>query len=235
MAGLYFEHGQFSKAIESYEKAIRLDPENPEHYLGLGASNYLDGDFAGSEDAWRKSLALNANQPTLLNNMGTTFFLERRFDDALEVYLQVSEQTPQAQSAWGAVGDAYRFVGDKEEESIAAYRTGIIYAEREYQLNPNNAEAVSALARYYALTGQPDKAEEFLGLALKIGSKDSYVWYERSLTLLALDRRDEAIAAVEQLVASGYSTDILITDAMFTEIAEDPRFRTILAEGEKRP
>jgi tetratricopeptide (TPR) repeat protein len=90
---------------------------------------------------------------------------------------------------------------------------------------------VGALARFYATTNQPDKAEEFLDIALTIGSEDMYMWYDRSLTYVALDRIDEAIAAAEQLVAKGYSTDILATDLMFSEIADDPRFRKILKDG----
>ncbi len=231
LANFHYVFGRFPQSIAAYEDAIRLNPDDPSFYTGLGAAKYLGGDFAGTEAAWRKSLALDQNQPALLSNLGTAFFFEHRFEDALEMYLRVSEIRPADQMAWGAIGDAYRFIGGKEAKSVAAYETAIDLAERMYQVNPNDVDIVIALARFYATTNQRDKAEEFLDIALTIGSEDMYMWYDRSLTYVALDRIDEAIAAAEQLVAKGYSTDILATDLMFSEIANDPRFRKILRDG----
>ncbi len=231
LASFHYAFGRFPQSIAAYEEAVRLNPDNPGFYTNLGAAKYLNGDFAGTEAAWRKSLALDHDQPILLGNMGTAFFFEQRFDDALEMYLRVSEIRPEDQGAWGAIGDAYRFIGGKEAESTAAYKTAIDLAERIYQVNPNDVDIVIALARFYATTKQPDKAEKFLDIALTVGSEEMYMWYDRSLTYLALDRIDEAIAAVQQLVAKGYSTDVLATDLMFSEITDDPRFRKILEEG----
>ena len=148
------------------------------------------------------------------------------------MYLRSSEQRPDDQLTWGAIGDTYRFIGNKEAESREAYETAIRLAERIYLVNPNDLEIVSALARFYATTGQPDKAQKFLDVALTIGGEEMYMWYDRSLTYLALDRIDEAIEAAQQLVARGYSTEVLASDVMFTEIADDPRFRAIVEAGE---
>jgi adenylate cyclase len=231
LANFHYTFGRHPQAIAAYEAAIRLGPDNPSYHLGLGASKYLSGDFAGAEAAWRRSLSLNSNQPTLLHNMATAFFFEQRFDDALEMYLRVIEMRPEDQLTWGAIGDTYRFVGDKELESIAAYEKAIELAERVFQVNPNDIEIASALARFYATTNRPDKAEEFLDIALNIGSEDMYMWYDRSLAYLALGRVDDAIVALEQLVAKGYSTDLLATDVMFSEISANRRFRVILDNG----
>jgi tetratricopeptide (TPR) repeat protein len=231
LAHFHYVFGRFPQAIAAYEEAIRLNPEEPAHYLGLGASKYLSGDFAGTEAAWRKSIALDENQPTLLYNMGTVFFFEQRFEDALEMYLRASELRPEDQLAWGAIGDAYRFIGGKEAESAAAYEQAITLAERNYQVNPNDLEIVSALSRFYATVNRPDKAEEFIAVALKMGSEDMYMWYDISLAYLALDRVDDCIDAIEQLIARGYSRDLLSGDLMFSEIAGDPRFVALLQGG----
>jgi tetratricopeptide (TPR) repeat protein len=228
LANFHYVFGRFPQAIAAYEEAIRLSPEDPVHYLGLGAAKYLSGDFAGTEAAWRKSLALDDNQPTLVYNMGTAFFFEHRFEDALEMYLRASELRPDDQLTWGAIGDACRFIGGKEAESRAAYEKAIKLAERMYQVNPNNLEVVSALSRFYATINQPDKAEEFIAVALRIGSEDMYMWYDISLAYLALGRMDDSIHAIEQLIARGYSTDLLEGDVMFSEIAGNQRFRSIL-------
>ncbi|MDH3417232.1 MAG: tetratricopeptide repeat protein [Gammaproteobacteria bacterium] len=231
LADFHYALGRFPQAIAAYGEAVKRDPDDPGAYLGLGAAKYLNGDFAGTEAAWRKSLSLDGNQPILLYNMGTVFFFEKRFDDALEMYRRAIEINPEDQTAWGAIGDAYRFIGGKKPESAAAYATAIELAERMFQVNPKNVEVASALGRLYATTNRPDKAKEFLDIALTIGSEDMYMWYDRSLTYLALGRIDESIVAVEQLVAKGYSTDILASDVMFAEIAADPRFRMIIEKS----
>jgi len=231
LAHFHYVFGRFSQAIAAYEEAIRLNPEEPAHYLGLGASKYLSGDFAGTEAAWRKSIALDENQPTLMYNMGTVFFFEQRFEDALEMYLRASELRPEDQLTWGAIGDAYRFIGGKQAESAAAYEQAITLAERNYQVNPNDLEVVSALSRFYATANRPDKAEEFIAVALEMGSEDMYMWYDISLAYLALGRVDDCIDAIEQLIARGYSRDLLSGDLMFSEIAGDPRFVALLQGG----
>jgi TolB-like protein/Flp pilus assembly protein TadD len=228
LAHFHYVFGRFPQAIAAYEEAIRLNPEEPAHYLGLGASKYLSGDFAGTEAAWRKSIALDENQPSLLYNMGTVFFFEQRFEDALEMYLRASELRPEDQLTWGAIGDAYRFIGGKQAESAAAYEQAITLAERMYKVNPNDLEVVSALSRFYATANRPDKAEEFIAVALKIGSEDMYMWYDISLAYLALGRMDDSIHAIEQLIARGYSRDLLSGDVMFSAIAGDPRFMALL-------
>ena len=232
LAHFHYVFGRFPQAIAAYEEAIRLNPEEPAHYLGLGASKYLSGDFAGTEAAWRKSIALDENQPTLLYNMGTVFFFEQRFEDALEMYLRASELRPEDQVTWGAIGDAYRFISGKQAESAAAYEKAISLAERNYQVNPNDLEVVSALSRFYATAKRPDKAEEFIAVALEMSSEDMYMWYDISLAYLALGRVDDCIDAIEQLIAWGYSRDLLSGDFMFSEIAGDPRFVALL-EGTK--
>lgn len=232
LAFFHYVFGRFEEATESYAKAIEIDPEDPGYYASLGATKFLMGDFAGTDAAWRRSLALDENQPSLIYNLGTALFFEKRFEDALEMYLRSSEQRPDDQLTWGAIGDTYRFIGNKEAESREAYETAIRLAERIYLVNPNDLEIVSALARFYATTGQLDKAQKFLDIALTIGGEEMYMWYDRSLTYLALDRIDEAIEAAQQLVARGYSTEILASDVMFTEIADDPRFRAIVEAGE---
>jgi TolB-like protein/Flp pilus assembly protein TadD len=231
LGDFHYALGRFPQAVAAYDEAVKRDPDDPGAYLDLGAAKYLSGDFAGTEAAWRKSLSLDGNQPTLLYNMGTVFFFEKRFDDALEMYQRATEIKPDDQIAWGAIGDAYRFIGGKQSESVAAYETAIDLAERMFEVNPKNVEVASALGRLYATTNRPDKANEFLDIALTIGSEDMYMWYDRSLTYLALGRIDEAIAAIEQLIAKGYSTDILASDVMFSEIAADPRFRMIIEKG----
>ena len=231
LAHFHYVFGRFPQAIAAYEEAIRLNPEEPAHYLGLGASKYLSGDFAGTEAAWRKSIALDENQPTLLYNMGTVFFFEQRFEDALEMYLRASELRPEDQVTWGAIGDAYRFISGKQAESAAAYEKAITLAERNYQVNPNDLEVVSALSRFYATANRPDKAEEFIAVALEMSSEDMYMWYDISLAYLALGRVDDCIDAIEQLIAWGYSRDLLSGDLMFSEIAGDPRFVALLQDG----
>jgi TolB-like protein/Flp pilus assembly protein TadD len=233
LATFYFKFGRFAEAITHYEEAIRLAPDEAEHYLDLGSTKFLSGDFAGTEAAWRKSLALNANQPTLLFNLGTAFFFEKRFNDALEMYLRSSEFRPDDPLVWSGIADTYRFIGGKETESNAAYEKAIELAERMYLVNANDVEVTIALARFYATTNQPDKAEQFLDISLRIGREDMYMWYDRSLTYVALGRIDEAIAAVEHLVGKGYSTDVLASDVMFSEIANEPGFKAIIGQSGK--
>jgi len=200
----------------------------PGVYISLGAANYLNSAYANAEAAWRKSLSLDSNQPTVLSNLGTMYFFEGRFVEAAAMYSKPRVLHPEDQAIWGALGDAYRFIDGKEAESNAAYDTAIRLAELEYEVNSKNIEITSALARIYATRNHTEKSERFIKLALEISQEEMYVWYEVSLAYLALGQNQAAIEAVERLLEMGYPVNVLANDAMFSALAENSRFRKLV-------
>ena len=88
---------------------------------------------------------------------------------------------------------------------------------------PVSIEVVTALARYYLLTGRTGKAEEQLELALKLRPKSAEIWKLRGETFEATGQHENALAAYDRAI----SLDGMATEAMYR--------RSVLARGEATP
>ncbi|MFC1532344.1 protein O-mannosyl-transferase family [Thermodesulfobacteriota bacterium] len=61
----YYKLGNYNKAIESFEKAIELNPHNHDYYNNLGFNLYEIDMKKEALLAFQKSLAINGNQPKI--------------------------------------------------------------------------------------------------------------------------------------------------------------------------
>lgn len=87
LANVYYDSGQWQKAVEGYQKALELDPKNVGARTDLGTAYF---NLGRSQDALReygKSIELDPNhQPTMFNT--------------IIVYMQGTGDVSAAQAAW---------------------------------------------------------------------------------------------------------------------------------------
>lgn len=92
---LYGETGDFQKAEEHYQAAVKLNPHQfPDAYYDHGVLLMKEGKLADAEAAFRKALEINPNYADAHNNLG--FLLERqgKIADAVEQYRAAAEEEP---------------------------------------------------------------------------------------------------------------------------------------------
>ena len=59
---------------------------------------------------------------------------------------------------WGNLADAYRYTPGYKEKAEEAYQKAIQLAEKEVKINPKDSLVLARLARYYAASGNNEKA-----------------------------------------------------------------------------
>jgi superkiller protein 3 len=64
------DSGRVPDAIQAFEQALRLDPENAEAYENMGIVRLRTGDFPGARDRFRRALALDSGRPRAWNGLG---------------------------------------------------------------------------------------------------------------------------------------------------------------------
>ena len=77
--------------------------------------------------------------PQELNTLGYALLQEKRFNDAIEVFLLNTEIFPKNSNAYDSLAEAYMAKGDK--------KLAIINFAKSLELNPNNTNAVEQLSR----------------------------------------------------------------------------------------
>ena len=77
--------GNYTKAIDLYNKAISIKPDNWEYHSNLGATYYMLGHNEEAEKAIKKALILNPRSAVSLNILGAIFHDAELYDEAIWV------------------------------------------------------------------------------------------------------------------------------------------------------
>jgi len=87
LANLFYDQGQWQKAVEWYQKSLELDPKNVNARTDLGTAYFNLGRPQDALAAYRKSLEIDPNhQPTIFNS--------------IVVNLEGTRDVAAAQAAW---------------------------------------------------------------------------------------------------------------------------------------
>jgi TolB-like protein/Flp pilus assembly protein TadD len=165
----YRQIGDKKQAIEKYDKAIKLNPNDWIAYWGKGLLYEYD-DFVKSIDNLQKAAFLNHGDelPVILGNLGSVYsssgFIERGKYYFQEVLKLSGDST------------AYYIELSWHEFFYCNFEKTIEFLEKGYTIDSNNVEILNRLGFNYMLLGQYEEA-------LKYYKK----WYERLKALGTLD------------------------------------------------
>jgi tetratricopeptide (TPR) repeat protein len=176
LAGVQFDLKKFDPAIDSAERALRLDPSYYKAFTALGMIDAALGNWPGAEKAYHEALRLNGRDADTWFLMGRGYFQRNDFDKARGAFeeslklnpLQVRNYTNlalalEAMSEDDAAENVLR-QGTKVGEALerpdvtAAVDYGIFLFKRE-----RIAESVDALRQ--AIKASPQDAEAHYQLA----------------------------------------------------------------------
>jgi TolB-like protein/tetratricopeptide (TPR) repeat protein len=177
------------KARNMILDALRLDPELSGAYLELSRiRRVVDWDWQGSAEAAQKALEFQAGDAEVLSNASTALFTLGKFDPAIALLKEAIKRDPLVLQNLQRLGLLYEFSG-KYEEALLAYQM-LLGLKRDYP-------AVHAYRARAMLAGSQPKP------ALEEAEKEQHpFWqrYARILSLIALDRRDEANSLLREMI-----------------------------------
>jgi tetratricopeptide (TPR) repeat protein len=174
--------GQYDKAIEDYNKAIKLNPESFYAYAGRGKVFQLQGQYDKTIKDYSKAIELCPEDTNAYYNRGEVFRLQGQYDKAIKDYSKSIELKPKNAFAYGGRGDAFRLQGQYDKaiedcsKAIKLYPKGdFAYAIRgaTYRAKGDNKQAISDLEKALELDPKREFAQSELKLAMEVGSEKS--------------------------------------------------------------
>jgi len=144
--GLLLERSRrVQDAMAEYEKAIRLDPSDPEYITQMGVVCYATGNCTKATEYLERAVSLDPRRPEAVLYLGRIAIDDRRFRDAQTLLEKVLNLNPDLDEAYQYLGLAY----GRDGKLALAHENYAVYFER-------TGDTRNALYHY-------DKALEYSG------------------------------------------------------------------------
>jgi tetratricopeptide (TPR) repeat protein len=190
LGNAYGNAGQPAKAIEAYQQALRINPEQAPAWSNLGVIYRQTGQFAKAIEAYQQALRIYPEYADAWNGLGVTYATDGQSDKAIEAYQQALSTEPELFNAWINMGNAYGKAG-QSSKAIDAYQQAL-------RINPEYVNAWNGLGFAYGNTGQPTKAIDAYQQALRINPDGAYAWNGLGFAYGKTGQPSKAIEAYKQ-------------------------------------
>jgi len=157
LSQLLIDEGRSQEAVTLLNQAAG-DSASPEIYDLLGDAYAQSKDFIKSEEAYRKAVQDDPDDPTHVHGLAQALLSQEKYADALEQYKRLSELEPSTWENFLRISEIYRRMGKFDEAESALLRSK--------QLSPGNLEVLYNEALLYEEQGRYDDAVKVLNDAI---------------------------------------------------------------------
>ena len=148
--GFYIDD-KYKEAIESYNKAIALNPRYADAYRYRGDTYYLMGEYDKALEDYNKACQLNPNDPFAFQSRGDLYKKLKLYVKALKDYEMAIRLDPLYESPYEKRGNLYA--------ELKNYDKALDDYAKAIELNPKEGFAYRSRAKVYREFGKVKKAE----------------------------------------------------------------------------
>ena len=165
--GACFEKmGQYARAVEIYEEAIRINIGTDQIYARLGKDELRLHELDKAVAAMIQANQINPTDLDNLRNLGTAYLQLGRVDDAERAFKAVTAQNAKYAAAWNGLG----LVAVQRNDADSARRD----FEKAVEEGPDEVEPLLNLGVLYQKAGEKQQAVYYLTLFLQKAPPSEY-------------------------------------------------------------
>ena len=195
--------GRLGEALEPYDRAIELNPNNALAWNNRGLALYELGRHHEALASLDKAIQLDPNNALAWYSRSVTLSGLGHHDEALESYNKVIEPDPNNALVWYNRGVTLSALGH-HDEALESYNKVIELDPNDTQAWHNRGVTLSDLGRY-------DEALMSCDKVIELGGQSSYVFFNRAEFLLALDRWEEGMTELDDALKRFAHTEGSVT------------------------
>ncbi|HEV2678180.1 MAG TPA: tetratricopeptide repeat protein [Aliidongia sp.] len=190
---LTHQRGRSDDGRALIEAALAIDDTNPIYHNNLASVRLALGDRAGAETSAQRALALRADYPDALVNLGTALVRSGRLDEAGGHYRAALRLRADDAESWFHFGNLLALQG-RTDQSIEVYRQAL-------SLRPGHGETLVNLGNALKLNGDRENAAACYRQALQIDPSSAPALNNLGNLLQAAGRLTEAEELYRRLLA----------------------------------
>jgi tetratricopeptide (TPR) repeat protein len=197
----FYASGNFKKAIEYYDSAIRLKSQYDLAWLMKGNAMSALGWHDEAIECFKKVLEFNPESEEAWYNLGATLYNLGRFDDELACYDKALEIKPDYTKAWNNKGATLHQLG-KFEEAVMCY-------DRVLKLEPDNISVLNNRGVALKNLGDHEEALKSFDRALRKNPEYIDAWLNKGILLHDIQRYADAIVCYDYVLSRWKSPEVL--------------------------
>jgi eukaryotic-like serine/threonine-protein kinase len=228
LGNFYYRQNRMQDAIAQYERVIQLTPDNAATYSNLAGAYIAIGDAASNvlaEKALQKSIAI-APTYAAYANLGNLYLSEKKYEQSAEATLKALALNDKDYVVWSNLLNAYLWLGDRERAHATREKV-VPLIEQYLASHPQEAEAQSLAATFYAQEGQKEKFNMRISAALALAPKNGNVLADAAEAFDAIGQRSKAILYAQQSLQHGMTLEDLKARSNLQSLLADPSFHVV--------
>lgn len=139
---VYFEQGEFEKAIDAFEKGVAVAPEDVDLLFNLALCKRKSGDVEGAIEKYQLVLEKEPDSVDTLYNLGGCYREKKEYKAAIDLYEKTLQLSPDHTAAHNNIAYLFQVIDDTEK--------AIFHYKKVVEKKPDHEAAAHMLA---ALTG----------------------------------------------------------------------------------
>ena len=144
---------KYSEAIQSFRRALELDPKVPRAHYGLGMTLRSLGDVPAARAEFESALKLDPSDAYAHYQLGRFLILQKEPMEAAYHLEEAIRLKPDLADAYAKLGVLYRSL-KRNDDAEKAFRTAV-------RLDPKMEKACYGLAQLLQATGKTEEAQKF--------------------------------------------------------------------------
>jgi serine/threonine protein kinase/tetratricopeptide (TPR) repeat protein len=224
----YLEQRQYEKSVHSFQTGIAIAPSVAALHYNLGAVYFTEDRWREAGAEFEKSLAIRPNA-LAYSNLGTVRFFEGKYQEAADQFQHATKLQPNNAINWGNLGDALWQLPKERAGALQAFQRAADLASEKLGLDASNDQLRQTYAIYLVKLGRKQEAVAEIKKALEHDPKDASVRFFAARVYATADMRSEALQALKDAVALGYSAGEISHEPDLAELRSDRTFQQLVA------
>ena len=200
--------GQYKDAAAEYQRAVDLEPNSEDAYIGLALAYEHQGLTSKAEQTYQTARDLHPQSWIAANSLGNFYLRQNDYEKAAKLFQRVTELAPEGYAGYVNLGVAYT--------KLHRYAEALDTLKKSLSLRPSYAAYVNIGTVYW---NQHDfkQAAAYSEEALKLNDKQYVTWgnlgearyYSGAKSEAMPAYRKAAELAAEELKVNPHDTDVL--------------------------
>ena len=211
----FFKSGNYRKAIEYYDNALRLKPSYDLAWIMKGNVLSAMQRYDEASECFKKALEINSESEESWYNLGAIYYNLQRYEDEIQCYNEAININPDFTKAWNNKGATLHELG-KYEEAALCY-------DKVLSLEPDNTSVLNN--KGVALKYLKDYEDSLRSFDKAIAKKPDYMdaWLNRGLLLHEMERYAESIACYDKVLEIEKSPEVYCQKGITLMAINNPR------------